>query len=1074
MTRGAEALEKEIAALRKINRVLMERVESAVNSTGNDYAIFERNILLQRQVEARTAELEQRNRQLASLLEEQRRIVDELNGSEAQKKAILNGLSANIILVDRDLTILWANQAAASSVQRRAEDLVGRTCHSFWNAEDRRCENCSARQAFQTGKSERKLRETPDGRIWDERGEPVFDGAGNIVAVVEIAQDITDCKRTEEALRAKTDELERYFTSALDLLCIADMQGRFSRVKQEWERVLGYRVGDLENRTFLEFVHPDDRTATREAMAKLAGQEDLLNFTNRYRCKDGSYRFIEWRATPQGDLVYAAARDVTGRMDAEAELRAFNERLRTVLDSIGAFIYIADMQTYELLFVNEYGKRNWTDRALLGQPCWKALQGREGPCPFCTNDRLLDAEGHPAGVWEWEFRNSLDGRWYDLRDCAIRWSDGRMVRMEIATDITGRKQAEDALRESEARFKALHNASFGGIAIHDHGLILDCNQGLTAITGYAQDELIGMDGLRLISPKSLDLVKKNIAAQYEKPYDAIGVRKNGDEYPLRLEGRKIPYRGKEVGVVELRDITAGKQAEAALRASESRFKTLVDNATATTEIIDVQGRASYVSSQVEAILGYSPAEIQAMESVFDRIHPEDLDGVIRAIRSCLPVPESKGRAEYRYRHKDGRWIWLEATGSNLLHNPSVEGLFLIIQDISARKQAEAALREREGKLSALFASMTEMVVLHEVVLDELGQVVNYRLTDCNRAFSDITGISREAAVGRLATEVYGTPVPPYLEEYSRVGLSGEPLHFETYFPPMDKHFSISVVSPGKNRFATISTDITDSKKIQHVIASKNKELEQLVYVASHDLRSPLVNVDGYGRELEFVVGEIIQILEFAEAPAAQLEALLRAQLPDVTGALRHIRNSTRQMDALLKGLLKLSRMGRAALSVGPLDMDALMARVVSTLQFQIRQAGADLRVGDLPPCRGDAVQVAQVFANLIGNALKFREPSRPCVVAVGGAAEPGRCVYWVEDNGIGIPPEHREKIFELFQRLDPAKTEGEGLGLTIVRQILGRLEGEIRVESTPGEGSRFLVSLPKAKSSQEDRTETMP
>ena len=187
MTRGAEALEKEIAALRKINRVLMERVESAVNSTGNDYAIFERNILLQRQVEARTAELEQRNRQLASLLEEQRRIGEELNGSEAQKKAILNGLSANIILVDRDLTILWANQAAASSVQRRAEDLVGRTCHSFWSAEDRRCENCSARQAFQTGKSERKLRETPDGRIWDERGEPVFDGAGNIVAVVVIA-----------------------------------------------------------------------------------------------------------------------------------------------------------------------------------------------------------------------------------------------------------------------------------------------------------------------------------------------------------------------------------------------------------------------------------------------------------------------------------------------------------------------------------------------------------------------------------------------------------------------------------------------------------------------------------------------------------------------------------------------------------------------------------------------------------------------------------------------------------------------------------------------------------------------
>ncbi len=759
----------------------------------------------------------------------------------------------------------------------------------------------------------------------------------------------------------------------------------------------------------------------------------------------------------------------------------------------------------------------------------------------------------------------------------------------------------EALEDSEQRFKALHNASFGGIAIHDKGVILDCNHGLSVMTGFAVDELMGMNGLLLISEKMRDFVRSQIVARYEKPYEAIGVRKNGEEYPLRLEAREIPYRGKPVRVVEFRDITeqkraeeelrlsqerlaiamdaarsglwdwdvqenrvfydtryftlAGyepnefphafdewskrvhpedlgycqcalqdylsgharefnidfrflrkggdwmwirghgkvarrdaqgaitrivgihtdisdlKQAEASLRQSENRFKTLVQNSGDITQIIDIHGKALYVSGQVETIVGYSTQEILDMESTLDLIHPDDQPTAVGTIQACIPIPDSRGSAEYRYWHKEGRWIWLEATGSNLLHNPFVKGLFLIVRDISARKQAEVALRESEEKLQALFASMTEMVVLHEVVMDPLGQPVNYRITDCNRAYGDITGIMREAAVGKLATEVYGTPVPPYLEEFTRVALSGEPHHFETYFPPMDKHFAISVVSPGKNRFATISTDITDTKKIQHVIASKNKELEQLVYVASHDLRSPLVNVDGYGRELEYALGEIIRTMECENVDASKLEALIRTQLPDMSLALRHIRTSTKQMDGLLKGLLKLSRMGRAAMTIVPLRMNELVGRVVSSLEFQIRKLKVTVSVGELPPCRGDEVQVIQVFANLLENALKYLDPSRLGVIAIRGIEDGNRCVYCVEDNGVGIPLEQCEKVFELFYRLEPSKTDGEGLGLTIIRQILSRLDGDIRVDSTLGEGSRFYVALPRDKTSQLERTE---
>lgn len=122
--------------------------------------------------------------------------------------------------------------------------------------------------------------------------------------------------------------------------------------------------------------------------------------------------------------------------------------IATVLDSLDAMVYVADMDTYELLFANEYGRDIWGD--IKGLTCWKVLQdGQDGPCSFCTNHRLLDNEGQPTGVYVWEFQNTVNKRWYQCRDQAIEWVDGRLVRMEIATDITERKQAEDELKAAK-------------------------------------------------------------------------------------------------------------------------------------------------------------------------------------------------------------------------------------------------------------------------------------------------------------------------------------------------------------------------------------------------------------------------------------------------------------------------------------------------------------------------------------------------------------------------------------------------------------------------------------------------
>jgi PAS domain S-box-containing protein len=152
-------------------------------------------------------------------------------------------------------------------------------------------------------------------------------------------RDITKRKQAEEALQIKTEELDNFFTVALDLLCIADTDGYFRRLNRAWETTLGYERDELMARRFLDYVHPDDVTSTLTAMASLSAQQPVINFVNRYRCKDGSYRWIEWRSTPAGRRVYAAARDITEHRAVEEALREKSMSLEYANKELEAFSY---------------------------------------------------------------------------------------------------------------------------------------------------------------------------------------------------------------------------------------------------------------------------------------------------------------------------------------------------------------------------------------------------------------------------------------------------------------------------------------------------------------------------------------------------------------------------------------------------------------------------------------------------------------------------------------------------------------------------------------------------------------
>lgn len=245
---------------------------------------------------------------------------------------------------------------------------------------------------------------------------------------------------------------------------------------------------------------------------------------------------------------------------------------------------------------------------------------------------------------------------------------------------------------------------------------------------------------------------------------------------------------------------------------------------------------------------------------------------------------------------------------------------------------------------------------------------------------------------------------------------------------------------------------------------KNKELESIIYVSSHDLRSPLVNIQGFSRKLAKSCTILTTTLQDVELPLDRREELQALLMENIPRSIAFITGSVEKMDSLLTGLLRLSRLGRAAITIENLDMNLVMGKIINSLAYQVESAEAKITVDTLLPCQGDSVQVNQVFTNLLDNAIKYRLKERPLEIHISSVACADGVEYCVEDNGVGIHPDYHNQVWEIFHRINPRDIPGEGLGLTASRRILDRLNGTIWLESEEGVGSRFYVKLPAIRS----------
>ncbi len=394
-------------------------------------------------------------------------------------------------------------------------------------------------------------------------------------------QRLLERRRSEVTLRESEERYRLLVKTASEGILVA--QGASLQfVNPMVMEITGYTEEELTSRPFLEFIHQDDRELMKaNYLKRIKGEPVPQRYPIRILTKEAGEKWvelsgarIEWQGQP-ATLNFVT--DITEHRQAEQASKDSYERLVTVLNSLDAIVYVSDIETYEVLFVNQFVQGIFGD--IVGQPCWKSLQsGQSGPCSFCTNNKLLDTTGNPTGIYHWEFQNSVNGRWYDIRDRAITWPNGRFVRLEIATDITERKQSHDEIARLMREQQIILDTAPVGISMIIDRKQVWVNRKAEAMFQYSPQEMVGQT-TRMLYPT-------------QQAYDQLGQEayqalSSGDEFVtvqnlIRRDGTPIwvKYEGKAVDPADmskgtiwiLDDITERKQAEDELLRSNTELE----------------------------------------------------------------------------------------------------------------------------------------------------------------------------------------------------------------------------------------------------------------------------------------------------------------------------------------------------------------------------------------------------------------------------------------------------------------------------------------------------------------------
>ena len=788
---------------------------------------------------------------------------------EEQYRLIVESTQQGVWLIDADSVTTFVNPAVGAMLGHPIEEILGKHIFDFMDGDARamaeghlvrRRDGIRDRHPF-------RLRHASGRDVWIEvDSSPLTDADGEYSGAITLLTDVTEERHIEAALRHERERFRTLVQESADLIVVATVDGTIDYASPAVEPVLGFRPEELRGRLLDDLlIDPAEGSALRSGtLAPTSRLGDTVPNELRLKHRDGSTRYCEVVARnliddPSVRGVVVNARDVTDARRAERRLRALFEAsndIVTILQPDGNW-FASPAGTRLLGHLPGYEPEGGLlslvhpdDLAGAAAALTDVLDGRRSPSdPLAFRARTAD------GNYRW-----LEAVANDLRDDPL--VGGVVI---TARDITERNRQAAALRESEERFAAAFERSPVAIAVIGFdGSLLHCNEAYSEIVAVPIPDLIGTDAMALVHPDDLGEAVETAVAHIESedgrtsaPAPIRMQRSDGAEVWVRFASQIVHDSTGEPAyvVATMNDITEQRNAEEALHRSEHWFRTLVQNQSDLVTVVGFDGVLSYVSPNCETVLGFTPTEMIGTTGEAN-IHPDDLEHLMTSIGEQIGGDAEAQPVEYRQRHADGSWAWLEATARMMPPEYGSDSVLVTARDVGERRRAEREQREVEARFREAFASSPVGIGFANL---------SGKLTWVNRALADIVGIPEELLNG---TQFQSLSRAGELEreiDMTQQLLSGEIESFESekrYDHPNGRAvwglLHVSLVRDADGAPAQLLGQVED------ITDRKEREL-LLAHDAEHDNLTGLWNRKGFGRIAAGVWTE-----RSADAPVALL------------------------------------------------------------------------------------------------------------------------------------------------------------------------------------------------------------
>nr|WP_319375860.1 PAS domain S-box protein [uncultured Methanoregula sp.] len=872
----------------------------------------------------------------------------------------------------------------------------------------------------------------------------IYDDQGHLVRLFGVMQDITEKKRREKELGEKEAMLNA--AQRVARLGIWDLDLATNRIfwSDELFRILGREPGSFvpDVDTLFCFIHPDDREMVVSEVRDAVSEQKPFEIVFRVVLPDGTCRFIRDQGEPQFDAanrpvrIVGTALDITDQKLIELRLLESEEKHRLLLDEASDPIFsISRDGTYQYVnraFADGVGRSR---DAITGRKIFDVFPKDEAVKRFSVLNDVF-ATGIQK-VFEVLVPRSTGDRYYLTTVTPIKDNAGAVLTVICSSkDITDRRNAEEELRKSEEKFRSLvERANDIVFSLVRPGVFTYVSPNWTNLLGHAVEDVVGKNLDSFVCPGDLPACREIFSR-----ISTSGGNQYSIEYRIRHKNGTWRWHTSNISLVRdpggnvislmgiARDITERKEAEESLRASEERYRNLVDTVRDVIWQTTPGLQFTYISRYAENVIGYTPDEIVG-KTLFDFLTPSSAEFVRQklSLRLSGGAALSSDRQIYNVEMltKDGRRIWIEVSTGPLFdpQTGAITGFQGISRDISERRHAEAALADRLVFQQTLIESIPYPVFIK----DAAGRFVG-----CNRAYERVFGTTRDYLLGKTVLDLaYLAPEERtrFQDEDMAVIKQAGRMSYELPILYADGQIHQTLYSVDGFRLASGSpggligmlVDITGRKQMEDALKQANRQLGLLTSITRHDINNKITAILGY-LDLAEMEGAGHAPGEYVEKLKSLTQAI-RSQI-EFTKIYQDLGNQDPQWQ----------------------EIDALLPRsnLPGQIEFSASVQGIEVFCDPMLP---------KVFFNLLDNSLRHGER----VTRISVTASPthdGLTLVW-EDNGTGIEPGLKERIF------DRGFGKNTGLGLFLVREILAPTRITIRETGIFGTGARFEILVPK-------------